>query len=57
LLLRNVAGKRAEARIRILADDEDIDAAMKTYKRYERIIFYLFNRWYSNRKMKEYGSA
>jgi len=55
LLLRNAAGKRAEARMRILADDEDIDAVMKTYKRYERIIFYLFNRWYSNRKSKNMG--
>ena len=57
LLLRNAAGKRAEARKCILADDEDIDAAMKTYRKYNRIIDYLFDRLDRERNWREFGSA
>jgi hypothetical protein len=56
-LLRNAAGKRDEARKRILADDEDIDTAMKVYRKYNRIIDYLFDRLDRERGWREYGSA
>jgi hypothetical protein len=57
LLLRNAAGKRAEARKRILKDDEKIDVAMKSYRKYNRIIDYLFDRLDRERKWREFGSA
>jgi len=57
LLLRNAAGKRAEARKRIKKNDENVDAAMKTYRKYNRIIDYLFDRLDRERKWREYGSA
>ena len=57
LLLRNAAGKRAEARKRILANDEDIDAAMITHRKYNRIIDCLFDRLDRERKWREFGCA
>lgn len=57
LLLRNAAGKRAEARKSIMKNDEDIDGAMKIYRKYNRIIDYLFDRLDRERKWREYGSA
>ena len=57
LLLRNAAGKRAEARNRIKKNDEDIDTAMKLYRKYNRIIDYLFDRLDRERKWREFGSA
>ena len=57
LLLRNAADKRAEARERIRKNDDDVDAAMKTYRKYNRIIDYLFDRLDRERKWREYGSA
>ncbi len=57
LLLRNAAGKRAEARERIRKNDDNMDAAMKTYRKYNRIIDYLFDRIDRERKWREYGSA
>ncbi len=57
LLLRNAAGKRAEARERIKKNDDDMDAAMKTFRKYNRIIDYLFDRLDRERKWREYGSA
>ena len=44
LLLRNAAGKKAEARKRICANDEIIDAAMKAARKYMRIMDYLNDR-------------
>jgi heptaprenylglyceryl phosphate synthase len=57
VLLRNAAGKKAEARKRISANDEDIDAAMKAARKYMRIMDYLYDRWDRERKRREYGSA
>jgi hypothetical protein len=57
LLLRNAAGKRAEARERIKKNDDDMDAVMKTFRKYNRIIDYLFDRLDRERKWREYGSA
>jgi len=57
LLLRNAAGKRAEARERIKQNDDDMDAAMKTFRKYNRIIDYLFDRLDRERKWREYGRA
>lgn len=57
ILLRNAAGKRAEARERIKKNYENIDEAMKIYRKYNRIIDYLFDRLDRERKWREYGSA
>ena len=57
LLLRNAAGKKAEARKRICANDEDIDAAMKAARKYMRIMDYLLDRWERERKRREFGNA
>jgi len=57
VLLRNAAGKKAEARKRICAADEDIDEAMKAARKYMRIMDYLLERWDRERKRREYGNA
>jgi hypothetical protein len=57
VLLRNAAGKKAEARKRISAKEEDIDTAMKDARKYLRIMDYLLERWERERKRKEYGTA
>ena len=57
VLLRNAAGKKAEARNRICANDEDIDEAMKAARKYMRIMDYLLERWDRERKRREYGNA
>ena len=56
-LLRNAAVKKAEARKRILADDKDIDEAMKTCRKYMRIMDNLYDRWDRERKRREFGNA
>ena len=57
VLLRNAAGKKAEARKRISANGDDIDAAMKAARKYMRIMDYLLDRWERERKRRQYGSA
>ena len=57
ILLRNAAGKKAEARKRICANDENIDEAMKVARKYMRIMDYLLDRWERERKRREYGNA
>jgi len=57
VLLRNASGKKAEARKRISANNEDIDEAMKTARKYMRIMDYLYDRWERERKRREYGNA
>jgi len=57
LLLRNAAGKKAEARKRICVNDENIDAAMKAARKYMRIMDYLLDRWERERKRREFGNA
>ena len=56
-LLYNASCKKAEARKRIYANDEDIDEAMKAARKYMRITDYLLDRWDRERKRKEYGTA
>ncbi len=57
ILLRNAAGKKAEARKRICANNEDVDEAMKAARKYMRIMDYLWDRWDRERKRREYGNA
>ena len=57
ILLRNAAGKKAEARKRICANNVDVDEAMKAARKYMRIMDYLLDRWERERKRREYGSA
>jgi len=57
ILLRNAAGKKAEARKRICTNDENIDEAMKIARKYMRIMDYLLDRWERERKRREYGNA
>ena len=57
LLLRNAAGKKAEARKRICSNDENIDAAMKVARKYMRIMDYLHDRWERERKRNKFGNA
>lgn len=57
LLLRNAACKKAEARKRICANDEDLDEAMKAARKYMRIMDYLHDRWERERKRREFGNA
>lgn len=57
LLLRNAAGKKAEARKRISANDGNIDEAMKVARKYMRIMDYLHDRWERERKRREFGNA
>lgn len=45
LLLRNAAGKKADARKRISENGDGIDAAMKAARKYIRIMDYLIDRW------------
>lgn len=56
-LLRNAAAKKDEARKRFSADDNDVDQVMKTIRKYDRIMHYLFDRWQRERKRREFGSA
>jgi len=51
LLIRSAFARRAEVRKHILAEDEQMDEALKEYRRCERIIQYLINRWYRERKV------
>ena len=57
ILLRNAAFKKAEARKRISANGDDIDAAMKAARKYMRIMDYLFDRWERERNRRKYGNA
>ena len=57
ILLRNAAGKKAEARKRISANDESIDEAMKAARKYMRIMHYLLDRWDRERKRNNFGNA
>lgn len=57
ILLRNAAGKKAEARKRICTNDKNIDEAMKVARKYMRIMDYLLDRWERERKRREYGNA
>ncbi len=57
MLLRKAAVRRAEARKRILANESDIDEAMKKYRRYDRVINYLFDRINRETKMRKCGNA
>ena len=57
ILLRNAAGKKAEARKRICANNENIDEAMKAARKYMRIMDYLHERWERERKRREFGNA
>ena len=57
LLLRNAAGKKAEARKRICTNDDNIDESMKVARKYMRIMDYLHDRWKRERKRREYGNA
>jgi len=56
-LLRNAAGKKAEARKRISVNGDDIDTAMKAARKYMRIMDYLYNRWERERKRNMFGNA
>ena len=57
VLLRNAAEKKAEARKRISANGDDIDAAMKAARKYMRIMDYLLDRWERERSRRKYGNA
>jgi predicted metal-binding transcription factor (methanogenesis marker protein 9) len=57
VLLRNAALKKAEARKRIEENGEDVDEAMKSARKYMRIMDYLYERWERERKRREYGNA
>ncbi|MCW8810637.1 MAG: hypothetical protein OQK64_06730 [Ignavibacteriaceae bacterium] len=57
VLLRNAAEKKAEARKRISAIGDDIDAAMKAARKYMRIMDYLLDRWERERNRRKYGNA
>ncbi|MBE0551415.1 MAG: hypothetical protein IH619_03435 [Ignavibacterium sp.] len=57
LLLRNAAGKKAEARKRICYNDENIDVAVKAARKYLRIMDYLQDRSERERKRRDYGNA
>ena len=57
VLLRNAAEKKAEARKRISANGDDIDAAMKAARKYMRIMDYLYDRWERERNRRKYGNA
>lgn len=57
ILLRNAAGKKAEARKRICVNDKNIDAAMKAARKYMRIIDYLIDRWERERRRNKFGNA
>ena len=57
VLLRNAAEKKAEARKRISANRDDIDAAMKAARKYMRIMDYLLDRWERERNRRKNGNA
>ena len=57
VLLRNAAEKKAEARKRIAANGDDIDAAMKAARKYMRIMDYLYDRWERERNRRKHGNA
>lgn len=56
-LLRNAAGKKAEARKRISANGDDLDAAMKAARKYMRIMDYLIDRWAREMNRNKFGNA
>jgi hypothetical protein len=56
-LLYNASCKKAEARKRIAANEDDIDAARKAARKYMRIMDYLYDRWERERNRRKYGNA
>jgi hypothetical protein len=56
-LLLNASRKKAEARKRISANGDDIDAAMKAARKYMRIMDYLIDRWERERNRRKFGNA
>ena len=56
-LLKNAAGKKEQARKRILANVEDIDEAMRDARKYLRITDYLLDRWDREREKNKFGIA
>jgi hypothetical protein len=56
-LLYKASCKKAEARKRIFANEEDIDAAMQAARKYMRIMDYLIDRWERERKRNSFGNA
>jgi hypothetical protein len=57
ILMRNAAGKKDEARKLIKQGDDNIDEAMRIYRKYDRIMDYLFDRINRERNWREFGSA
>ena len=57
ILMRNAAGKKDEARKIIKQGDDNIDEAMRIYRKYDRIMDYLFDRIDRERSWREFGSA
>jgi hypothetical protein len=57
ILMRNSAGKKDEARKLIKQGDDNIDEAMRIYRKYDRIMDYLFDRINRERSWREFGSA
>ncbi|MEJ2104463.1 MAG: hypothetical protein P8X47_07800 [Ignavibacteriaceae bacterium] len=57
ILMRNAAGKKDEARKLIKQGDDNIDEAMRIYRKYDRIMDYLFDRINRERSWREFGSA
>ena len=57
VLLRNAAQKKAEARKRIEENGEDVNEAMKSARKYMRIMDYLYDRWDRERKKNMFGNA
>lgn len=56
-LLRNAAGKKADARKRISENGDDLDAAMKAARKYMRIMDYLIDRWAREMNRNKFGNA
>ena len=44
ILMRNAAGRKGEAKKIIKRDDDYIDEAMRIYRKYYRLMDYLFDR-------------
>ena len=56
-LLLSASRKKADARKLILANGDDIEAAMKAARKYMRIMDYLIDRWEREMKRNKFGNA
>lgn len=54
-LLSKAMAKRQEVEKKFVTDYKNKETVIKIYSKYERLVYYLFERWF--RESKKYGTA